>query len=59
MSGQLLLFEQHLPDKPWCSDDDHGRYPRVLPRNAAAKAPPAYPATTAVAARLDGVRRGP
>ena len=34
-NSQLELFERHLPDKPWCSDDDHGRYPRVLPRTAA------------------------
>ena len=34
-SGQLLLFEQHLPARPWCSDADHGRYPRVLPLGAA------------------------
>ena len=34
-NSQLELFEANLPDKPWCSDDDHGRYPRVLPRNAA------------------------
>jgi len=33
--NQLELFEQNLPARPWCSDDDHGRYPRVLPRNAA------------------------
>ena len=33
--GQLDLFEASLPARPWCSNDDHGRYPRVLPRDAA------------------------
>ena len=32
---QLELFERHLPDKPWCTDGDHGSYLRVLPRTAA------------------------
>ena len=34
-AGQLELFERHLPDKPWCSDSEHGAYPRVLPVAAA------------------------
>ena len=26
------LFEASLPERPWCSNHSHGRYPRVLPK---------------------------
>ena len=26
------LFEASLPERPWCSNRSHGRYPRVLPK---------------------------
>ena len=28
----LQLFEASLPERPWCSNRSHGRYPRVLPK---------------------------
>ena len=35
--GQLELFKQYLPDKPWCSDSEHDAWPRVLPKRAAVR----------------------
>ena len=32
---QLELFEAELPARPWCSDAEHGAWPRVLPKQAA------------------------
>ena len=29
-ASNSVQFEQHLPDRPWCSNHDHGRYPLVL-----------------------------
>ena len=28
----LQRFETSLPERPWCSNHSHGRYPRVLPK---------------------------
>lgn len=35
--NQLELFERSLPERPYCSNEDKGAYPRVLPRNAAVR----------------------
>ena len=32
---QLELFEQHLPERPYCSDNDHGAYVRIRPKQVA------------------------
>lgn len=32
---QLELFNEELPERPWCSDSEHGAMLRVLPREAA------------------------
>ena len=31
------LFEASLPERPWCSNHSHGRYPRVLPKAEAGR----------------------
>ena len=33
--NQIELFTEQLPGKPWCSDDEHGAWPRVLTKRAA------------------------
>ena len=35
--NQVELFERSLPERPYCSDEDKGAYPQVLPRAAAVR----------------------